>query len=334
VKSIFYFLVVFALAGCSDSDKIIKISGNTMGTTYHIVVITSEEQGASINPKKLKQQIDNLLKIVNQQMSTYQQDSEISRFNHYQKTDWFNVSRDFAFVVANAQKVSQLTQGAFDITISSLVDLWGFGAKTKYTIPSEKQISALLAHTGYQHLDVQDQPASLKKNHSDLNINLSAIAKGFAVDKVSLYLSKKGFKRYLIEIGGEIKASGKNAQNKDWQIAIEQPDQHNSIVRKTKKTLSLSNEGLATSGDYRNYYIKDGVRFSHTINPKTGKPIKHKLASVTIFNESTMIADAYATAVMVMGGKEGKVFIIKNKIKAYMIFRENDSFTIWSNLLP
>lgn len=304
-----------------------------MGTTYHIVVIPSEKQGALIKPDELKQQIDNQLEIINQQMSTYQQDSEISRFNRYQQTDWFKISKDFALVVANAQKVSKLTQGAFDISVSPLIDLWGFGSKTKYTIPTEEQISAALTHIGYWQLEAQEQPASLKKHDPELNINLSAIAKGFAVDKISLYLSKQGFNKHLVEIGGEIKAQGRNDKNKNWQIAIEQPDQPRSID-KTNKILSLTNEGLATSGDYRNYYIKDGVRFSHTINPKTGKPIKHKLASVTILNKSTMIADAYATAVMVMGEKKGKAFIIKNKIKAYMIFREKDHFTSWSNLLP
>jgi len=321
------------LSACTQKDSTIKISGHTMGTTYHISAIPPNKKH-SITQVILKQQVDSLLKKINQQMSTYQADSEISRFNRYQKIDWFNVSKEFAFVVAHAQKVSQLTDGAFDITVLPLVNLWGFGVKKQDSFPSDKKISSILADIGYSHLDVRQQPAALKKNHLPLTIDLSAIAKGYAVDAISRYLDKQGYDSYLIEIGGEIKAQGKNASNKNWKIAIEEPSGNTSLNRKkANKIVTLHNMAIATSGDYRNYFVKDGIRYSHTIDPKTGKPITHQLASVTILNKSCMIADAYATAIMVMGEKLGKKFIIKNKISANLIFRSGNKFITWSNLL-
>jgi len=299
-----------------------------MGTTYHIIAVVPKQK--ALPKEKLKQQIDLLLKKINQQMSTYQKNSEISQFNQYPKTDWFNVSHDFALVVASAQKVSQLSHGAFDISISPLINLWGFGSKPQTNIPSDKEISTLLQNTGYKHLSVRIQPPSLKKDLLPLSIDLSAIAKGFAVDKVNRYLIEQGYKNNLVEIGGEVKVSGKKSNKQNWTIAIEQPEKTLKAKRKINRIIPVSDTGIATSGDYRNYFIKDGVRFSHTIDPTTGKPITHKLASVTIFNDSCMIADAYATAVMVMGEVKGKIFITQNKIRANMIIRKGDKFTNWS----
>lgn len=334
---IFILFVLTSLSGCSKPEKKIEIAGHTMGTSYHIIVIasvnSSEENQENLR-SKLKLQIDNLLIIINKQMSTYQKDSEISNFNQYRKSNWFNISKDFSYVVEKAQEISKKTNGAFDITVSPFVELWGFGSKIQYSIPTQKQLRVLLAHTGYLHLKVRKEKPALIKDNPSLKIDLSAIAKGFAVDKIADYLSEQGFDNYLVEIGGEIQARGKNDEDKHWQVAIEQPEKkHTNITSPVNKIISISDEGLATSGDYRNYYIKDGVRFSHMINPKTGRPITHKLASVTIIHKSTMIADAYATAVMVMGEKEGKEFILKNNIKANMIIRAGDKFISWSNLL-
>jgi len=321
------------LSACAEKDSTIKITGHTMGTTYHISAIPLNKN-RSITQAILKQQVDDLLEKINQKMSTYQIDSEISRFNRYQKTNWFNVSKEFAFVVAYAQKISRLTDGAFDITVLPLVNLWGFGAKKQDSFPPDEKISAILADIGYSHLDVRQQPAALKKNHLSLTVDLSAIAKGYAVDAISRYLDQQGFNSHLIEIGGEIKAQGKNANNKNWKIAIEEPSGNTSLNRKkANRIVALTNMAIATSGDYRNYFVKDGIRYSHTIDPKTGRPITHQLASVTILNKSCMIADAYATAVMVMGGELGKKFIIRNKISANLIIRSGNHFITWSNLL-
>jgi len=322
-----YLVFIFVLFGCSDLERIIQINGSTMGTQYHISIVIKESSPSS---KNLKQAVDKLLLIINQQMSTYRKDSEISHFNQYKKTDWFPVSKDFAYVVSAALDVSKQTNGAFNITISPLVDLWGFGSKAQYTVPTEQQIAELLPHTGFQHLKVQTSPAALRKDDTQIHIDLSAIAKGFAVDKVSTYLSTKGFKNHLVEIGGEVRASGVNASGKKWKIAIEQP---NKKKQQVNKIITISDKALATSGDYRNFYIKNKVRYSHMIDPKTGSPTKHQLASVTVIHNSTMYADAYATALMVIGEKAGKDFTKKNKLNVNMIIRDKvGSFSNWSNL--
>ncbi len=297
-----------------------------MGTQYNIIVVVQKDQPIE-TAALLKQEIDKLLQNINQQMSTYLPNSEISQFNRHKNIDWFPVSKDFAFVVFAANHVSEKTQGNFDITVAPLVDLWGFGSKTQFETPSAKEINQLIQNIGYKRISVRQQPSALKKSNVNLRIDLSAIAKGFAVDKVAAYLHVSGYSDFLVEIGGEVRNQGFNEFGKPWKIGIETPDN-----KGIKDSLVTSNMALATSGDYRNYFIKDGVKYSHTLNPATGRPVKHKLVSVTVLETSAMLADAYATAFMVMGDKKGKTFAKKNSIRVNMIVRENDSFETWQNI--
>lgn len=322
------FTMLLLFTACSDTNKksIIKFQGSTMGTQYHIVLVLPNNQ--HINTDKLKEQIDNLLLKINQQMSTYIPASEISLFNQYRQQSWFPVSNDFAQVVSSAQSVSKQSNGAFDITLAPLIDLWGFGATTQFTAPTEQQINSALQNTGYLKLEVRDSPPALRKLNPNLRIDLSAIAKGFAVDKVWEFLSQEDYSDYLVEIGGEIRNQGLNQKGKPWEIGIEIPENNGLRVN---QALLTSNIAVATSGDYRNYFIKDGMRFSHTINPKTGKPIRHKLASITVMHQSAMMADAFATALMVLGDEKGKIFANTNKIKVNMIIRNKSDFQIWKN---
>jgi thiamine biosynthesis lipoprotein len=328
-RALLIFTILFLFTACSDnSSKVaIKFQGSTMGTQYHIVLITTNNQHTIED--KLNKSIDDLLLELNQQMSTYIATSEISLFNQYKQKNWFPVSYGFAQVVLTAQGVSRQSNGAFDITVAPLIDLWGFGAKTQLTVPTEQQINKALKNTGYQQIEVRVSPPALRKLNPNLRIDLSAIAKGFAVDKISEHLSKNKYSNYLVEIGGEIRNQGLNQKGKPWKIGIEVPEKNTS---KTNQTLLTSNVALATSGDYRNYFMKNGIRFSHTINPSTGKPITHKLASVTVLHKSTMMADAYATALMVLGENKGKDFAKTQNIKVNMIIRDNDSgFSTWKN---
>jgi thiamine biosynthesis lipoprotein len=297
-----------------------------MGTQYHISLVLQANQ--HINIDKLKVQIDMLLLEINQQMSTYIPTSEISRFNQYKQKNWFPVSNDFAQVVSTAQRVSKQSNGAFDITVAPLIDLWGFGATTQFTMPTKQQIKGVLQHTGYQLLEVRASPPALRKLNPNLHIDLSAIAKGFAVDKIWTFLNQKNYSDFLVEIGGEVRNRGLNQKNEYWKIGIETPKKNGFRV---SQALLTSNLAIATSGDYRNYFIKDGARYSHTINPKTGKPIRHKLASITVLQKSTMMADAYATALMVLGDEKGKVFANTNKIRVNMIIRNNSNLQVWKN---
>ena len=321
--------ILLLLTACSEkkTKSTIKLHGSTMGTQYHITLIAPKNRHTNID--ELKEQVDDLLLKINQQMSTYIPSSEISQFNLYKQQDWFPISNDFAQVVSNAQNISNLTNGAFDITISPLIDLWGFGAKTQLKIPTDKQITQALQSIGYQYLAVRNEPPALRKLNKNLRIDLSAIAKGFAVDKITGLISQRGYSNFLVEIGGELHSQGSNHKNLPWKIGIVTP---NSGISPINNTLLTSNLSIATSGDYQNYFIKDGLRYSHTINPTTGKPVTHKLASITVLHESTMIADAYATALMVMGDKKGKAFSKENHLRINMIIRSASEYQSWQNI--
>ena len=329
LQLVFFLFISILFVACSDSDKksVLKLQGSTMGTQYHIVLVTAKD--ASIDRDELTKQIDDLLSVVSRQMSTYIPDSEISQFNRFIKNDWFSISSDFAKVVNSAQSVSKQTNGAFDITIAPLIDLWGFGAIEQPAIPTDKKIADALQNTGYKLLEVRLIPPALRKRNPKIRIDLSAIAKGFAVDKISSLLESKGYTDYLVEIGGEIHLQGFNSFGKPWRVGIESPDLNELSA---KEALLLSNLSLATSGDYRNYFVSEGVRFSHTINPITGRPVTHNLSSVTVLHESTVMADAYATALMVMGDVKGKIFSKSHKVRTHMIVRGKHDFSIWDNL--
>ena len=331
--SISFFISIFLLitvVGCENSSDVIKISGKTMGTQYHITIVTSSQSKAR-SVASLKQEIDHLLKGINQQMSTYIPDSEISLFNQYTGEDWFPVSEGLAKVVSAAQLVSQQSSGLFDVTVSPLIDLWGFGAKTQLSLPTDDKINKALENIGYKFLESRFKPPALRKLKKKLRINLSAIAKGYAVDKLAELLTAKEYHNFLVEIGGEIRVEGKNASNKPWQIGIEMPDLSNAEV---KEYLLLSDISLATSGDYRNYFMDKGIRYSHTINPITGRPITHNLASVTVLHRSAMMADAYATALSVMGKERAKSFVVGGDHKLFinLITRESEGFKHWHNM--
>ncbi len=341
ISAIFLLIIITLTSSCdstnSDSDpKKIKtlLQGKTMGTTYHIAVVHSKD--TVIDKKILHNNIDQLLVDLNKQVSTYIPSSQISLFNQTKNTNWIAVNKDFFEIVKASQNVSEISAGNFDISISPLVNLWGFGVKTHDKSPSEKQIQQAIAKIGYKQLELNSEQSSLRKLNAELHIDLSAIAKGFAVDKVSQLLSNRGLSNHLIEIGGELRVSGTNQSDKKWRIAVEQPDLTTTIA---KHGLEITNRAVATSGDYRNYFVEKGIRRSHIIDPKTGYPIKHNLASVTVIHDSTMLADAYATALLVMGEKKGKLFAEENSLDVLMIIRspniesENGSekFEFWSS---
>lgn len=334
INRYFFWLVFFLFLsiGCSDNNLTLRLVGKTMGTDYHIQIIPPVNKATTRSKQYLQTEIDKLLDSINHSMSTYLPNSEVSLFNLYPKTDWFPISEKLYQVIAAAQKISRQTRGAFDITVSPLVDLWGFGASTRLEIPSDSQINEALRHVGYNKLQLRHNPPALRKQDSKLQIDLSAIAKGFAVDHISHYLQQSGYENYLVEIGGEIRVAGNKASGQAWQLAIESPDrtQTKAIIN---KVIQVRDTGLATSGDYRNYYIKSGRRYAHTINPVTGRPVTHRLASVTVIHPSAMIADALATALMVLGEEQGWIFAKMNALRVNMIIRSQNGFITKTNLL-
>jgi thiamine biosynthesis lipoprotein len=218
-----------------------------------------------------------------------------------------------------------ISGGAFDITVGPLVNLWGFGPDPMlFVAPDAVLIRQTLTKIGYQKLLFDDQNQRVKKIEVSLYLDLSAIAKGYAVDKVGALLEEYGISHYMVEIGGELRLKGHNIKQKPWRIAIEKPSSEQRVIQ---KVLPLSNISLATSGDYRNFFESEGVRFSHTIDPRSGSPIRHDLASVTVLSETTMKADALATALMVLGDEEGGRMAERENIAALFIIKTKDGFT-------
>ena len=224
-----------------------------MGTSYHITLFDNRPLNNS-NELRLSKEISGLLQVINRRMSTYRADSQISEFNNSTSLTWFPIATDFLSVVKAAQKVSQQTQGAFDITVAPLVEAWGFSKTSKTQTPSAKKLAQIKNTVGYKKLTLRHSPPALKKSNKGLQIDLSAIAKGFAVDKISQLLISQNHKNFMVEIGGEIRVKGHAADRKKWHIIIRNPNLKDSNIK--QKTLMLSDKAVATSGNYLNYFIK------------------------------------------------------------------------------
>lgn len=294
-------LLAATLLACSKQPETVSFTGPTMGTQYAVKFLPPAAQ--DINTDALQAHIDEVLAEINQVMSTYDPNSVLSRFNQYDQTDWFAVTPELVTVIHQAQALSRLSDGAFDITVGPLVNLWGFGPDMgSDAIPSDAAIAKARDQVGYQQLKLRESPAALSKDRSDLYVDLSAIAKGYAVDRVAALLDERGIANYLVEIGGELRLKGHNARSASWQIAVEQPDPGG---RKVQRILAITDCGLATSGDYRNFFIKDGQRYSHILDPRTGRPIEHRLASVTVLADSALAADGRATTLLALGPEDG-----------------------------
>ncbi|MCX8049043.1 MAG: FAD:protein FMN transferase [Methylohalobius sp.] len=314
-------LVLFSL-GCSRPPQAqFEHYGLALGTSFSV---KTAYLPAAVNSEELKAQLDDLLEQINQKMSTYLADSELSRFNRSTSSDWQPVSEDLAKVVLTALEVSRWSDGAFDVTVGPLVNLWGFGPDLKRNqIPEPSALEQAKSRIGYQNLEARLNPPALRKHKPELYVDLSAIAKGFAVDRLAEHLEYVGVQNYMVEIGGEVRVKGKSPRGEGWRIAVEKPQPK---VRQIEKVLELSDIALATSGDYRNYFEVGGRRFSHTIDPRTGWPIAHRLAAVTVLCHTTMQADAMATALMVLGPEAGFVKAEQDEIPALFILRENGHF--------
>ncbi len=316
--------IVWLLSACRSGTPqraLTELQGATMGTTYTVKVVGLP---AELKPERIQVAINTILEKINRQMSTYLSDSELSQFNRNQATDWIDASQELVDVLKQAQRVSALTHGAFDVTVGPLVNLWGFGPSPGIDqVPSEQDIHEARNRVGYTGLQVRSSPPAIRKDRPDLYVDLSAIAKGYAVDAVARHLQTLEIEDYMIEIGGEIRAKGRNASDRLWRIAIEKPS---TGSRSLHTIIELNDVGIATSGDYRNYFEKEGRRYSHTIDPNTGHPVTHKLASVTIANPSTLQADAMATALMVLGPEAGYRFAELHKLAAFFIVKSEDGF--------
>ncbi|WP_019613009.1 FAD:protein FMN transferase [Psychromonas ossibalaenae] len=314
--------LAFFLSSCSKNEpELLKIQGKTMGTYYHITYVLDGEQSksAALAAETLQSQIDIRLELVNDQMSTYRPDSELSRFNQAEKS--LAVSDATRHVVEASLELFEKSNGAFDVTVGPLVNLWGFGPdKRPEKVPAQSVIEQKNQVVGSQHLSVSGN--TLNKDIPELYVDLSSIAKGYGVDDIAEYLQSLGINNYLVDIGGELRVRGEKPGSENWTLAIERP----SAGQNVQRLINIGDNAIATSGDYRNYYEFDDVRYSHTIDPATGKPIKHKLASVTVIHPSSMYADGLATVITVLGPEKGLAFAEAQQLAVFMLVKNGDDF--------
>ena len=318
--------MALSLAACQKETKVISLSGKTMGTTYHVKYL--DEGSMKATSEKTHEEIEAILKDVNAKMSTYKKDSELSRFNqNIQVNTPIQISADFAKVLAEAIRLNKVTEGALDVTVGPVVNLWGFGPeKRPEKQPTPEQLAERQAWVGIDKiaLDMSGTKPTLRKALPQVYVDLSSIAKGFGVDQVAEKLEQLNAQNYMVEIGGEIRAKGKNIEGKPWQIAIEKPT--TTGERAVEAVIGLDNMGMASSGDYRIYFEENGKRFAHEIDPKTGYPIQHHLASITVLAPTSMTADGLSTGLFVLGEDKALEVAEKNNLAVYLIIKTDNGF--------
>ncbi|QGG79946.1 FAD:protein FMN transferase ApbE [Litorivicinus lipolyticus] len=308
-------IAALLLAGCWGEPRtlVTELAGKTMGTTWSVKIAHPENRPVT---DALQAQVAALLVEVNNQMSTWQSDSEVSAFNALAAPASMEVSRPFASITAKALDLARISGGQFDPTIGPVVGLWGFGPpKTENRLPTDAEIDAARAQVGYAAIAVDGQRLS---KTLDRRLDLSAIAKGHGVDVVADHLISIGYLNHLVEIGGEMRAGGDKLDLGPWRVAIEKPIADDRAVQ---QIIAVRNIGIATSGDYRNYREIDGEKYHHAMDPSTGRPVTHSLGSVTVLHPSSAMADGWATTLLVLGQQRGMALATEHGLAAYFITR-------------
>jgi thiamine biosynthesis lipoprotein len=310
--------LVTLVSGClfDKEPDAVRLSGETMGTTFNVTAI-----GEDLDETALAIAVEETLAEVNAKMSNWDPNSEVSTFSASDSTDPMPISLEFALVMGAANDVHQKTDGTFDVTLGPLIELWGFGPRTpEDPVPLDADIQTALSGVGQGKLLTLDPEAkTLAKSDASVGINLSAIAKGYGIDAVAETLRDAGIDDYLVEIGGDLVAKGQNDKGEDWRIGIEKPE---AGAQSLQLIVSLDDQGMASSGDYKNFFEEDGVRYSHILDPKTGRPITHHTTSVTVLADNAMMADAWATAMLALGQEKGLELAEQHKLAVYFISRD------------
>ncbi len=320
-------IVALALSGCEEKSASpgMVLEGKTMGTVWRVSVANVEPARKAALQQAIQQQLDG----DDQALSTWKKDSVLSHFNQYQGSDPQPVSADMADIVTVALRIGQKTEGAMDITVGPLVNLWGFGpAKPPQHTPSAAEIAAAQALTGLQHLRVIQgvEGQWLQKDLPGLYVDLSTMGEGYATDHLARLMEQQGITNYLVSVGGAVLSRGMNASQQPWRVAIQKPtDRENAVEAR----VDLQGHGISTSGSYRNYYELDGKRISHVIDPRTGRPIEHKLVSATVIATTALEADGWDTGLMVLGTERAKALALKEHLAVYLITKQGDGFSHW-----
>ncbi len=308
------------LAGCGErSREAIQLSGPAQGTSYNITLVAGEQR---IDGAALQQRIEQRLAEIDKSLSNYRDDSEVEALNRAPVGEWVEVGTDLYNVLLLSMEVSWLSNGAFDVSVAPLVRLWGFGAaEARAALPTDAEIDVARAHIGFQHLEL-DLGASRVRKGRAIEVDIAGVAQGYSVDELAKLLDAAGVADYLVEVGGELRVKGRSPRNTPWRIAIEQPVAAPGSVQ---QALLLGEGAVSTSGDYRDYFEKDGVRYSHTLDAATGRPISHRLASVTVVHPECGYADALSTAIMVLGPERGLELAEQQGLSVYLIVRSDDA---------
>lgn len=316
-----FLIMPLALAACKGRAQVMEILGFSMGTTYKVVAVDHSQK---VDEQVVSNAITQALADVNASMSNWDNDSEISRFNAQTGEAPIALSDDLAIVMQAAADVNQASAGRFDTTVGPLIELWGFGANGEQPLPTELAIQQASSKSGHQNT-LQIGGGMAQKILPETQVYLAAIGKGFGADKVGKALESFGIKDYMVEIGGDLFAAGKNPDGLPWQIGIETP---NAADRTVFDVVGVSGMGLASSGDYRNYFEVDGERYSHLIDPMTGRPVTHTTASATVLAENAMLADAWSTAMLILGREQGMAIAAEHNIAVQFIERDADASTL------
>ena len=324
MKFIFFSTVaILLLISCHRGiNNTIKISGAAQGTSYHITYLAGQHSN-------YREEIDSIFKGIDLSLSTYNTGSIISRINRNDTTA--TVDEYFSDVFNKSMEVSEKTKGLFDVTVAPIINAYGFGF-TKREKVTNSLIDSLLRFIGYKKVRLVDK--KLVKEIPQVMLDFNAIAQGYTVDVLASFLENKGINNYMVEVGGELRAKGKKPDDSYWSVGIEQPNETNTDGASLNAVVKIKDKSLATSGNYKKFYIEDGKKYAHIIDPFTGYPSKNNLLSTTVITENCMTADAYATAFMVMGLEKSKQFLSENKdlnLEVYFIYDENGEWKIYSS---
>ncbi|EOY5420199.1 FAD:protein FMN transferase ApbE [Cronobacter dublinensis] len=317
------------IAGCDNAPtsapQALVLEGKTMGTTWRVSLADVDVARAQTLRDKIQARLD----ADDRLLSTWKNDSALMRFNHARTTAPWPVNEAMADIVTESLRVGAKTDNAMDITVGPLVNLWGFGPdKQPVKTPDQAQIDAARARTGLSHLKVINGAGQqwLQKDLPDLFVDLSTVGEGYGADDLARLMEEEGISRYLVSVGGALASRGMNPGGHPWRVAIQKPtDQENAV----QAVVDINGHGISTSGSYRNYYELDGKRLSHVIDPATGRPITHKLVSVTVISPTALEADAWDTGLMVLGPEKARAVALREKLAVYFITREGDGFATW-----
>jgi thiamine biosynthesis lipoprotein len=311
-------LVIGPLSGCGNGNSLESFGGPTMGSTYSIKYV---RHNGIPGPAEVRQQVEKILSEVDQQMSTYRSDSDIERFNDLPANSCQPMPASILQLVRVGEQLSTDSDGSFDLTVEPLLNLWGFGPQARNEkVPSAEALAQVRQRVGHGHLRIE---ADRLCKDAPVEVDFNSIAAGYAVDRIAAQLTAMGIDSYLAEVTGELKAAGKKLDGSPWRVALEEPRDDQQVA---ERVIAVDGYGVSTSGDYRNYFEQDGRRYSHTFDARTGAPVEHTLASVTVIHPSALMADGLSTLLLILGPQRGWDYAEKHDIGAFFVMRTDTGF--------